>query len=46
MDRSDPVVIAGAARTPLGGFQGDFKDIAAAELGAVAIRASLERAGL
>lgn len=42
----DPIVITGAARTPLGGFQGDFKDVSAADLGAVAIRSSLERAGL
>jgi acetyl-CoA C-acetyltransferase len=46
MNSSDPVVIVGAARTPLGGFQGDFKDVGAADLGAVAIRAGLERAGL
>ncbi len=42
----DPIVIAGFARTPLGGFQGDFKDITAPALGAVAIRAAVERAGL
>jgi acetyl-CoA C-acetyltransferase len=42
----DPVVICGAARTPIGGFQGDFKDVAATQLGAVAIRAAVERAGL
>ncbi len=46
MNNADPVVIAGAVRTPLGGFQGELKDVAAAELGAIAIRASLERAGL
>jgi len=39
----DPVVIAGAARTPLGGFQGAFKGVSAAELGATALRAALER---
>jgi acetyl-CoA C-acetyltransferase len=39
----DPVVIAGAARTPLGGFQGAFKNVSAAELGATALRAALER---
>ena len=30
----DPIVIVGAARTPMGGFLGDFKDVAAPELGA------------
>ncbi|GGB37262.1 acetyl-CoA acetyltransferase [Tistrella bauzanensis] len=43
---SDPIVITGAARTPMGGFQGDFKDLTASELGAAAIRAALERAGV
>ena len=43
---SDPVVVAGAARTPIGGFQGDFKDVAAAALGAVAIRGALAAAGV
>jgi acetyl-CoA C-acetyltransferase len=43
---SDPVVIVGAARTPMGAFQGELKDFAAAELGAVAIRAAVERAGI
>ncbi|MEY2823923.1 MAG: hypothetical protein RLZZ513_391 [Pseudomonadota bacterium] len=42
----DPVVIVGAARTPMGAFQGDFASLAAADLGAVAIRAALERAGV
>ncbi|SDF64029.1 acetyl-CoA C-acyltransferase [Rhodobacter capsulatus] len=40
----DPVVIAGAARTPMGGFQGAFADLAAADLGAVALGAALSRA--
>ncbi|RBI71558.1 acetyl-CoA C-acetyltransferase [Roseovarius sp. TE539] len=39
------VVITGARRTPMGGFQGDFDGIAAAELGATAIRAALKDAG-
>ncbi len=39
------VVIAGAARTPMGGFQGMFDGVAAAELGGAAIRAALEGAG-
>jgi acetyl-CoA C-acetyltransferase len=46
MTASDPVVIVGAARTPMGGFQGDFKDTPAPTLGAAAIRAALERSGL
>jgi acetyl-CoA C-acetyltransferase len=43
---TDPVVIVGAARTPMGGFQGELKDFVAPELGGVAIRAAVERAGL
>src|SRR4249919_2890839 len=43
---SDPVVIVGAARTPMGALQGELKDFAAPELGAVAIRAAVERARL
>jgi acetyl-CoA C-acetyltransferase len=43
---NDPVVIVSAARTPMGAFQGDFSSLAAHDLGAVAIRAALERAGL
>ncbi|HEV2608896.1 MAG TPA: acetyl-CoA C-acetyltransferase [Noviherbaspirillum sp.] len=43
---SDPVVIVGAARTPMGAFQGDFSNLSAADLGAVAIRAAVERANL
>jgi len=40
------VVILGAARTPIGRFGGSFKDVHAAELGAVAVKAALERAGV
>ncbi len=40
------VVIAGAARTPMGGFQGMFDGVAAADLGGAAIRAALEGAGI
>ena len=40
----DPIVIVGAARTPIGGLQGDFASLAASDLGAVAIKAALERA--
>ncbi|PAU55304.1 acetyl-CoA C-acyltransferase [Pseudomonas indica] len=43
---NDSIVIVSAARTPMGGFLGDFKDVTAAELGAAAIRAAVERAGL
>ncbi|MBY3107662.1 acetyl-CoA C-acyltransferase [Rhizobium laguerreae] len=39
----DPIVIVGAARTPIGSFQGELKDATAPELGATAIRAALER---
>jgi acetyl-CoA C-acetyltransferase len=39
------VVIAGAARTPMGGFQGLFEGLPAAELGGVAIKAALQGAG-
>ncbi len=42
----DPVVIVGSARTPMGGFQGDLKDATAAQLGATAIKAAVERAGI
>ena len=42
----DPVVIVSAARTPIGGFAGDFASLAAPELGAAAIRAAVERSGV
>ena len=42
----DPVVIVGAARTPMGGFQGELSSATASELGGVAIKAAIERAGL
>lgn len=42
----DPVVIVSAVRTPMGGFLGDLAGLTAAELGAAAIRSTLERAGL
>jgi acetyl-CoA C-acetyltransferase len=41
---TDPIVIAGLARTPLGAFQGELKGFTAANLGAAAIRAAVERA--
>ncbi len=43
---NDPVVIVGAARTPMGAFQGDFSSQSANALGAVAIAAAVERAGV
>jgi acetyl-CoA C-acetyltransferase len=43
---SDPVVIVSAARTPIGGLLGDFASLQAWELGAVAVRAAVERAGV
>lgn len=46
MHREDPVVIVSAARTPLGGFQGALSQFTAPALGAAAMRATLERAGL
>ncbi len=42
----DDVVIVGAARTPVGSFSGAFANIPAHELGAIAIKAALERAGV
>ena len=44
--QNDPIVIVGAARTPMGGFQGDFASLSASDLGAVAIKAAVERAGI
>ena len=41
---TDPIVIVGLARTPMGAFQGELKGFAAPQLGAAAIRAALERA--
>jgi len=43
---ADPIVIVSAARTPIGGLLGDFAALPAAELGAVAIKAAVERAGV
>jgi acetyl-CoA C-acetyltransferase len=43
---NDPIVIVGAARTPMAAFQGDFATLAASDLGAAAIRAAVERAGI
>ena len=43
---SDPVVIAALARTPMGGFQGVLSGARATDLGAAAVRAAVERAGV
>jgi acetyl-CoA C-acetyltransferase len=43
---TESIVIVSAARTPIGGMLGDFSGLAAHELGAVAIRAAVERAGI
>lgn len=44
--QQDEIVIVGAARTPIGGFLGALSPLSAGELGAVAIRAALARAGV
>ncbi|HIE76698.1 MAG TPA: acetyl-CoA C-acetyltransferase, partial [Gammaproteobacteria bacterium] len=41
----DPIVITGAARTPMGSFQGSLTGLKAPELGAAAIAAAIERSG-
>jgi len=46
MTSNDPIVIVGSARTPMGGFQGELSSLTAPEIGAAAIRAAVERAGL
>ncbi len=43
---ADPIVIVGAARTPMGAFQGDFLSLSAHDLGGVAIKAAMDRAGI
>ncbi len=43
---AESIVIASAARTPIGGLLGDFASLQAWELGAVAVKAALERAGV
>ena len=43
---SDSIVIVSAARTPIAGLLGDFSSLAAWELGAVAIKAAVDRAGV
>jgi acetyl-CoA C-acetyltransferase len=43
---TDPIVIVGAARTPMGSFQGEFSSLAAHDLGGVAIKSAVARAGV
>ena len=42
----DSIVILGAARTPMGAFQGDFSSLTAHDLGGAAIKAAVERSGV
>ena len=42
----DPIVIVGAARTPMGAFQGDFSSLSAHDLGGAAIKAAMQRSGV
>ena len=46
MSEQDPIVIVGSARTAMGGMQGDFSAVTAPQLGAAAIEAALQRAGI
>ncbi|OAN54117.1 acetyl-CoA acetyltransferase [Paramagnetospirillum marisnigri] len=46
MTTPDPIVITGAARTPMGGFQGELAGLSAPQLGAAAIKAAVERSGI
>ena len=43
---SDPIVILSYARTPMGGMQGALADVSATDLGATAVKAAVERAGV
>ncbi|MBL4567351.1 MAG: acetyl-CoA C-acyltransferase [Porticoccus sp.] len=43
---SDPIVIVGMARTPIGSMQGQFTGVPTTELGAAAIKAAVERSGV
>jgi acetyl-CoA C-acetyltransferase len=42
----DPIVIVSAARTPIGGLLGDFSSLAGHQLGSIAIKAAVARAGI
>ena len=46
MTAHDPIVIVAFARTPMGGFQGALGGVKATDLGAAAVRAAVERAGV
>jgi len=46
MSSSDPIVILSYARTPMGGMQGALGEVSASRLGAVAVKAAVERAGV
>jgi len=46
MSNSDPIVILSYARTPMGAMQGALSDVSAPHLGAVAVKAAVERAGV
>ena len=46
MSNTDPLVILSYARTPMGGFQGSLAGATATELGATAVKAAVERAGV
>jgi acetyl-CoA C-acetyltransferase len=43
---NDPIVIVSAARTPIGGLLGDFSSLSAHQLGSIAIKAAVARAGI
>ncbi len=45
-NEADPIVILSYARTPMGGMQGALADASATELGATAVKAAVERAGI
>ena len=46
LSASDPIVILSYARTPMGGLSGVFADVSATDLGATAVKAAVERAGV
>src|SRR5258706_9137901 len=43
---AESIVIVGAKRTPIGSMQGKFNSVTASQLGAVAIKAAIEQAGV
>ncbi|MRX27019.1 acetyl-CoA C-acyltransferase [Kangiella sp. HZ709] len=46
MSNQDPIVFVGMARTPMGGFGGSLSSVKSTELGSIAIKAAVERAGI